>query len=71
MSSETDTEAARRQKMTALKDAREAHREWAKRGSRQLMGSLYDGRLKMLKEAIRTAEADLRQFNELHPRERP
>jgi hypothetical protein len=66
---ETDEgiEQLRRQKMATLKAAREAYR---RRMAEPLppSGSVFKGQIDALHAAVKSADADLRQFNEEHPR---
>ncbi len=66
-----DIEAQRQQKMRALREAREAYTRLAVMTdpltSKQVPGMLVR-QLKERQDAIKAAEADLRAFNQEHPR---
>jgi hypothetical protein len=61
-------ETLREQKMTALREAREAYRQSVTEPDRSELGSLFAGRRSKLQVAVKAAEADLRLFNLEHPR---
>jgi hypothetical protein len=60
-----EIEDLRQKKMATLKAAREAYR---RRILEPLSGSLFSSQLDMLRATVKAAEADLRRFNEEHPR---
>ncbi len=68
---ESEIEVQRQQKMKKLREAREAYRTLATSTdpltSRQVPRLLSD-QLKVRQDAIKTAESDLRTFNQEHPR---
>jgi hypothetical protein len=63
-----EVEMLREQKMTALRETREAYRQSMTEPDRSELGSLFAGRRSKLQVAVRAAEADLRLFNLEHPR---
>lgn len=67
MVDEEDIEEMRLRKMAVLKAAREAYR---RRMTDPLpeSGSLFEGQVDVLRAAVVAADADLRRFNEEHPR---
>ena len=62
-----DIEELRRHKMLTLKAAREAYRHRVTNPPLE-SGSLFEGQLDRLRDAVRKAEEDLRSFNREHPR---
>jgi len=60
-----EIEDLRQAKMATLKAAREAYR---RRIAEPLSGSLFNSQLDLLRATVKAAEADLRSFNEEHPR---
>src|SRR5580704_7780288 len=63
-----EIEDLRQQKMTALREAREAYRHSMLEPARPDLGSLFAGRRSKLQGAVKAAEAELRQFDRDHPR---
>jgi hypothetical protein len=68
---DSEIEAQRLQKMKALREAREAYRSLASSTdpltSRQVPRLLSD-QLRIRQDAVKTAESELRTFNQDHPR---
>ena len=58
----------REQKMTALRQAREAYRQSMVEPERSELGGLFAGRRSKLQTAVKAAEAELRLFDLGHPR---
>jgi hypothetical protein len=58
----------REQKVTALREAREAYRQSMLEPERPELGSLFAGRRGKLQTAVKAAEAELRLFDVEHPR---
>jgi hypothetical protein len=65
----TDDEVAmlRKQKVTVLREAREAYRRSMVEPERAELGSLFAGRRSKLQAAVKAAEAELRLFDSEHP----
>jgi len=68
---DSEIEAQRQQKMKALREARQAYRSLANSTDPLTSGQvprLLSDQLKVRQNAVKTAESDLRTFNQDHPR---
>jgi hypothetical protein len=63
-----EIEMLRKQKMTTLREAREAYRRSMVEPQRPELGSLFADRRSKLQAAVKAAEAELRLFDLEHPR---
>jgi hypothetical protein len=65
---DTEIEELRGQKMTALRQAREAYRRSMVEPDRSSLGNLFSVNRLELHDAVMAADSDLRLFNSEHPR---